>query len=214
MSSIAAPLCAHAVAQQASADRKTAFDIPSQPLDSALTRYFEVTGVQLLYDSLLTQGRRSSAVRGRYAPREALRLLLSNTGLVVRYSRANAAIITTPDATTESGQLVPLGRVVVRERVASAALSPVERMAYYEQLETELQSRLRDDRRTARLSFDIVVAFRVDNDGRLEDIRVSRTSGDRKTDSIISETLSGVSVSPPPDLLTQPLRVALKGIRH
>ncbi len=130
-----------------------------QPLDSALTRYFEMTGVQLLYD-LLTQGRRSSAVQGHYAPREALRLLLSGTGLVVRYSRANAAIIARRTLRAASGQLVPLGRVVVRERIAIAGLSPVERMAYYERLETELQSWLRGDRRTARLSFDIVVAFR------------------------------------------------------
>uniref|UniRef100_UPI0019541826 STN domain-containing protein n=2 Tax=Pseudomonadota TaxID=1224 RepID=UPI0019541826 len=75
-------------------EQRIAFDIPAQPLDAALASYFRATGVQLLYDSALTAGRRSGAVRGNFTPREALRQLLRGTGLIVRYSRANAAILT------------------------------------------------------------------------------------------------------------------------
>ena len=200
--------------QEASADRKIVFDIPAQPLDGALTRYFQATGVQLLYDSSLARGRRSTAVLGRYARREALRLLLTGTGLIVRYSRANAAIITTPNGTTAEGSLVPLGRVIVRERIVTVRLSPAERLAYYDQLEDELQTYLRGDRRTGRLAFNVVVEFRVNDVGELGDVRIDKGSGDRKIDRTVSDTLRGAVVSPPPNLLDQPLKVALKGVRR
>lgn len=211
---IVALACGPARSQEAKADQKVAFDIPAQPLDGALTQYFQATGVQLLYDSSLTRGRRSTTVRGRYARREALRLLLTGTGLIVRYSRANAAIITTPTVRTSEGPLIPLGRVVVRERIVTVRLSRAERMIYYNQLEDELQTHLRSDRRTERLAFSIVVEFNVDDGGKLDNVRISKGSGDRKIDLTISDTLRGAVVSPPPDLLDQPLSVALKGFQQ
>lgn len=211
---VALPPCAPAWAQQATADGQIAFDIPSQPLDGALARYFEASGVQLLYDSSLTRSRRSAAVRGRYAPREALRMLLTGTGLIVRYSRANSAIITTPAEASTDAPLIPLGRVVVRERIATARLSPAERLAYYDELEARLQHHLRQDRRTIRLAFNIVVAFKVNGEGGLDDVRVDRGSGDRTVDAAVAEALRDATVPPPPELLGQPLRVALRGVRR
>lgn len=205
---------APAYSQEAQADRQITFDIPAQSLDGALAQYFRSSGVQLLYDSSLTAGRRSTAVRGRYARREALRRLLTGTGLIVRYSRDNAAIITMPSAATSDGPLIPLGRVVVRERIAPARVAPVERLAYYQQLEMALQSRLHDDRRTGRSAFTVVVAFHVGDDGRLGDVRIVRGSGDRRVDLAIIDALRDAIVPPPPDLLAQPLRVALRGIRR
>ncbi len=57
------------------------FDIPSQPLEAALDAYGAASHVQILYEAALAAGRRSAAVRGIYAPDEALRLLLARTGL-------------------------------------------------------------------------------------------------------------------------------------
>ncbi|WCM28016.1 TonB C-terminal domain-containing protein [Sphingomonas sp. QA11] len=214
VASMVVPISNAALSQQTAADQKIAFDIPAQPLDSALAQYFQASGVQLLYDSSLTQSRRSAPVRGRYAPREALRRLLTETGLIVRYSRANAAIITTSSATSSEGPLIPLGRVVVRERIGTAMLSPAERLAYYNQLETELQTYLRGDRRTGRLVFGILVELRVNDDGKLSDVRLDRGSGNRRVDLTVIDTLRSAIVSPPPDRLDQPLRIALKGVRR
>lgn len=200
-------------AQEASADEAIDFNIPAQALDSALAQYFQATGVQLLYDSGLTAGRRSTTVRGRMAPRAALRLLLSATGLVVRYSNANAAIITKPEE-PGSTALVPLGRVFVRERIGSIRMTPVERMAYYQQIEGELRECLRSDHRTARLAFDLIVELRISDEGTLSDIVVARGSGDRRVDRAISDVLQSARVSPPSPLLDQPLRLALKGTRN
>jgi TonB family protein len=196
---------------QIRADQPTAFNIPAQPLDAALAQYFRVTGVQLLYDSTLTAGYRSAAVKGTYSPREALRLLLRGTGLVVRYSRANAAIITKPNAVLDS-PLVPLGRVVVRERITTR-IAPIERIAYYQQLEEEFQSRLRNDKRAGRMNFSIILQLAVDEDGKVNDLRIMRGSGDGKIDRMLLEILANAIVSPPPAGLVQPLAIALKGTR-
>lgn len=201
-----------AAAQVARSDERIIFDIPAQPLDAALAQYFRVTGVQLLYDSAVTAGRRSAAVRGPHAPREALRRMLVGSGLVARYSRSNAAIIV-PAADRSRSPLVPLGRVVVREAVAPPRVSPLERITYYDLLEEELQARLRTDRRTDRLVFKVVIALRVDQNGQLRDVRIRRSSGRGAVDRIVIDVLGGAAVVRPPNGLPQPLMVSLEGRR-
>src|SRR5262249_44269590 len=63
-----------------------AFDIPSQPLESALEQYGDVTGWEVLYNSNLAAARRSSAVRGTFAPDAALKILLKGTSLTARHT--------------------------------------------------------------------------------------------------------------------------------
>lgn len=187
------------------------FDIPAQALGSALTQYFSITGVQLLYDSALATGLRSSRVKGRLTRREALQRLLAGTGLIVRYSRADAAIITTPSGS--QSPLVPLGRVVVRELAAPARMLSAERLAYYGQLEEDLHAQLLANERTSRLGFSLTVNLTIGADGTLVSVFLSRSSGNSKTDRLVTEALSQATVSPPPDDLQQPLAVVLRGIR-
>lgn len=198
-----------AVAQDAR-DQRVEFDIPAQPLDMALTLYFRATGVQLLYDSGITADRRSSPVKGRFAPREALAMLLRGTGLIARYSRASAAVLTTAE---RDGALmaVPLGRVVVREKIRPARSSMVDRLAYYGRLESTLQTYLREDSRTRRLTFTVAIALEVSDAGHISTVHVQRSSGSGRTDGLILETLSGRAVMPPPEGVAQPLLIALRG---
>ncbi|TGX48726.1 hypothetical protein E5A73_20690 [Sphingomonas gei] len=200
-------------AQTIGADQRAAFDIPAQPLDAALAQYFRVTGVQLLYDSALATGRRSSTVRGNYTPREAMRLLLRGTGLVARYSRTNAAIITAPEA-RDATPLIPLGRVVVREQITISRPTTIQRIEFYGRLAHELHAYLRDDRRTHRLTFDMRASIRIGTGGALERIRIDRSSGDPLADRLVAEVLAGRKVSTPPEGIAQPLLVALKGRRR
>jgi len=81
------------------------FNIPAQPLDSALAAYAAATGVQVLYDSRITSGLQSPGVSGPLAPEEALRRLVAGSGLLVRFTGARAATLekvqaSTPDVTT------------------------------------------------------------------------------------------------------------------
>ncbi|TXL72998.1 TonB-dependent receptor [Vineibacter terrae] len=98
-------------AQPAPASRPTLvaqtrpFNIPAQPLDSALAAYAAATGVQVLYDSRITSGLRSGGVTGPLAPEEALRRLVAGTGLLVRFTGPRAATLervqaSAPDVTT------------------------------------------------------------------------------------------------------------------
>lgn len=200
-------------AQPEASEAPILFDIPEQPLPAALAQYFSLTGVQLLYDSNLASGHRSTRVKGRFTRRDALRRLLSGTGLVVRYSGTDAAIITIPDGNSQPS-LVPLGRIVVREEVAPVRLLSAERLAYYGLLEETLYACLQASERTERLSFSLIVHLSINADGTFRDVLVHHSSGNTKTDIVVTEVLLQASVPPPPDGLQQPLAVALRGTRR
>lgn len=70
-----------ATAQTRPANAPIEFDIPSQPLGTAISRYGKATERDVLYDANLAFGRLSSEVRGAFEPDEALRKLLVGTGL-------------------------------------------------------------------------------------------------------------------------------------
>lgn len=70
-----------ATAQTKLANEQIELDIPVQPLGTAISRYGNATGRDVLYDANLASGRLSSEVRGAFAPDEALKKLLVGTGL-------------------------------------------------------------------------------------------------------------------------------------
>uniref|UniRef100_UPI0019693F79 STN domain-containing protein n=1 Tax=Pseudomonas aeruginosa TaxID=287 RepID=UPI0019693F79 len=75
----AAPALLAAEAPAASSARS--YDIAPGPLGRTLSAFASDNGVSLAFDPALTEGRRSAALRGRYAPVEALHLLLLGSGL-------------------------------------------------------------------------------------------------------------------------------------
>jgi hypothetical protein len=58
------------------------FDIPAQPLASALDRYAAMSRRSVVFRDELVAGRNSSPVQGRYSARAALSALLAGTGLM------------------------------------------------------------------------------------------------------------------------------------
>jgi hypothetical protein len=65
--------------------------IASQPLDSALQEFARQTGVQIIFFSYLTDGRRAPALEGTYSADAAMRALLADSNLTFR--RVNAKTI-------------------------------------------------------------------------------------------------------------------------
>lgn len=197
-------------APSANADARVSFDIPAQPLDNALAQYFRLTGVQLLYDSSMTAGRRSNSVRGAYSPREALKRLLSGTGLSARYSRSNAAVLVAAEA-ARPATLLPVGRVVVRERLPLVEMSMRERYrAYYMMLEHALQSQLRRDKRAGRLSAEMMLLMRIDPGGRVTEVRADSPAKDEAPAATVATILLESRVPAPPAALPQPIAVSVK----
>lgn len=84
------PQAPQQVAQAAPTQR---FDIPAQPLASALTSFARQTGLRLAYGSDLANGLSSPGVRGVWTNQDALARLLSGTGLTWRFTDAQTVTL-------------------------------------------------------------------------------------------------------------------------
>lgn len=71
---------------QSDGGQSMAFDIPAQPLTSALHSFAETSGLQVSFPSDMAAGVSSPALNGTYTPEAALQLLLSGTGLTHRFT--------------------------------------------------------------------------------------------------------------------------------
>jgi iron complex outermembrane receptor protein len=110
-----------------------AIDIPAGELKIALDQYALQTGVQLLYRADDVQSLRSSGVRGRVPPTEALDTLLAGTGLSVRRD-GNAVLVfraapstgaqSTTSTDASSGELNTV-TVTAQKRAQSAQDVPI-----------------------------------------------------------------------------------------
>lgn len=96
---------------------RVVFDIPAQPLVSALDAYSTLTGRELFYDGALVQGHRSAAVTGALTPDVALRILLRGTDFAWRATgphsftiapaRRAASLVPPPAAAHAAGDYGP-----------------------------------------------------------------------------------------------------------
>ncbi|RYY28807.1 MAG: TonB-dependent receptor [Sphingomonadales bacterium] len=75
------------------------FNIPSgQDLATALNSYAAQSGAEIMFAPGIAHGKRANAVSGRRKPADALRLLLSGTGLTFRTTRANTFLVEAPQS--------------------------------------------------------------------------------------------------------------------
>lgn len=72
------------VAPASSSTEQITFDIPAQPLGSAVITFAEQAGIQVFFDSGKLAGLQSRELKGRHSPQQGLGLLLS--GLPVSYN--------------------------------------------------------------------------------------------------------------------------------
>jgi heme acquisition protein HasR len=109
------------VAQQVAPDVATAasnemaFDIPAQALGSAVISFAEQSGLQVFFDSRTLAGLRSTALKGRYAPRDGLAQLLG--GAPVSYQFGEDRRVSLQRLPESSGAL-ELGTLRVQARQA------------------------------------------------------------------------------------------------
>lgn len=113
-------------AQVAQAQAGQRFDIPAQPLISALTAFAQRTGLRLAYGAELAEGIASPGVSGEMTAQEALKRLLSGTGLTWRFTDARTVTL---EKVSAAGAMV-LDPVNVEGQAAAAApetaLGPVQ----------------------------------------------------------------------------------------
>lgn len=169
------------------ADSRFHFDIPAQPLETALAAYVAMTGVETIYDSELMGGRRSTAVKGVLAPDIALRVLLEGTGLS-EISAGNAfAVVDAPRGQHYGG-------------VRLSEFGP-----YYTSLQDGLARTFCRHAETVPGDFRAIIRFSIGSSGDLRNVRLLNSTGDLRRDSIITDELRGVTVDPPPAHMPQPV---------
>lgn len=187
------------------------FNIPSQPLAAALQTYSRVTGVQLLYESSAASGLMSAAVAGAFSRDTALRVLLGNTDLVIRYTRANSVTLVPasadpdlpPAAVFETADLM-LEPLRVRSSRETADASQLQ--AYSGVITADIQQALRKDARTRSGSYSAGIKLWIDGPRTVRRTELFRSSGDSDRDETIARVLDGLQVSQaPPANMPQPV---------
>lgn len=97
------------------------YDIPPQPLPSALTAFADQSDTRLLYESAMTRGLNSRGASGSLSPEEALDRLLAGTGL--RYRRtADGAITLSQGSSPLPVVAAEIGAALPKVTVTSSAL--------------------------------------------------------------------------------------------
>lgn len=74
------------------------FNIPAQDLGSALRAFANASLQQVVFDSAVVQGKRSSPLVGSYGPDEGIRTLLGDSGLIVRRTDSGVLVIEAPES--------------------------------------------------------------------------------------------------------------------
>jgi hypothetical protein len=169
----------------------TTFNIAAQPLTSALDAFSAATGMQIVYDGVLAQGRRSSAVVGATSPYDALRELLSGTGLVP--VRGAGAFTVMPGV------------------IAGARKQPLSAlMPYLGAVQASIERAFCGSPETRPGSYDTKLQFWIGPSGQILRPHLLGATADPARDQVIMRVLGDLSIQrPPPPDLPQPIVITV-----
>jgi len=192
------------------------FQIPEQPLSSALQAFSTTTGVAVLYVSGTESGLRSAHLDGEYTREAALKILLGDTGLVPRYARSDAIALVDPSAPNPdappdsalSGTDMSLDTL----HVAGASKGPDRKdlSDYIGAIQQDLQKVLKTNGATREGSYRVGVDLWVDSSRTVRRTEVFRSTGNPGRDTAVASVLQGVVIRrPAPAHTPQPVRVMI-----
>lgn len=213
---VIAGICAAAAEERQAVDtvEPIEFHIPAQPLANALQAYGQRTGVQVLYESSSAVGRSSVAVEGKFRPEAALDLLLTGTGLRVKYIRPNAITLAFRSADSGGVSAMPptadffAGSVWVRGTDDGDDTARLR--DYSESVQIDIQKALKKNSRTRAGSYRAVLDLWIDPSRTIQRAELFKSTGDRERDTAVAAALRGVSISrPAPANTPQPVRVVI-----
>jgi hypothetical protein len=173
-------------------------DIPAQPLDQALDAFGAASGLQIFYESGLTAGRHSTALKGTFDPQVALRVLLQGSDLTARV----IAVGTISVAKLRDAD------VAEAKRQAEANYLP-----YYGMLQAGVMKALCIRAETRPGNYHIALQYWIDVGGKVARVRLIGSSGANERDAAIIEALRGLILSPPGDV-PQPVTMAIEPVQQ
>jgi hypothetical protein len=176
-----------------------AFDIPAQSLASALQDYGQATGVQVLYESNLADGRLSEPVKGMLTPRAALNVLLAGTDLKVRYARPNAITLAAPrpdDADAPPRHLFAPVDLSLDPLLVEARADDEERArrAFSDAVRTDVEGALRRNSRTRTGNYRLGVDLWIDSAGIVRRVELFHPTGDQVRDAAAMAAMQGLAI--------------------
>jgi hypothetical protein len=140
------------------------FNLPAQPLDSALEAYSVASGLQVIYNAGLAAGRRSSRVKGDFTPDSALATLLAGTGLIPQYKAVDGAILV-PDPMT----------ALTRDEIADDVSPSLK--TYYGLIQTGLQHSFCASSQIRAGSYRIALSFWIGSSGSVTRLALLGSTG-------------------------------------
>lgn len=168
----------------------TTFDIPSQPLATALRAYSAVAKVAVLVDGELTAGRHSAPVNGVLSHEGALRSLLAGTGLTVRYVTSAAFTLVPMPADLQGG---------------NRDYGP-----YFLAVQTALKRVLCQNEETMPGRYRMAAQLWIDRSGSIARSEFLSPTGTPERDAIISNGLKRLVIEmPQPAGLPQPVTIVV-----
>ena len=196
-------------------DAKTVvFDIPSEPLASALQAFSQRSGIELFYESAITEGLKSPALKGDFTPRAALRQLLAGTGFVVHYNLHNAVSLSLPTAASWAVQQGDhsIGNVTLSlaplNIVAGGGPDDEQLREFTEALENDVTAALSKNSDIRSGNYKIRIKLWIDPSRAVRRAQVTQTTGDATRDAAITNVLEGLMITHAlPAGLAQPVRV-------
>jgi TonB family protein len=181
------------------------FDIPRQPLTSALVAFGRASGVQVLYDSGIASQQSSMPVSGEMTGGQALRVLLVGSGFVIRYAGPRSVTLVRPSTQNAETSVVRLGTLHVQADAPRIGERP-RFAAYAEQVLDDVKKGLQNDAYARRGRYSLKVRLWLTSDGHIERSEILDSSGRPEIDATVLRRLQHIvlSAAPPPDL-PQPL---------
>jgi hypothetical protein len=168
------------------------FDIPSQTLASALEAYARISGREVLYDGALAVGLHSDAIKGAYAPAEALRLLLAGTGLSAHFEDADFFVLT-PTGSTDS---------------AANAVSAAQQR-YYGRLQANLRNAFCQKSEIFPGQYRVAARLWIGPSGDVVQEKRLASTGDTNLDREVDDALREIKLGSPPAGLEQPITIVI-----
>jgi Secretin and TonB N terminus short domain/TonB C terminal len=202
--------------QQIGADAPITFQIPAQPLATALQAYGQRAGVQVLYESDSAAGRQSVAVEGQFTRNQALELLLSGSNLEVHYTKSDAITIAPrnvggkdePPADPLVKADLSIGELRVHAPSQSGGIGPLQ--DYSESVQLDIQSALRKNPKTRSGNYRAVLDLWIDSARVIQRTAMLQSTGEADRDTAVTAALQGLTTSrPPPANAPQPIRVVI-----
>jgi hypothetical protein len=171
------------------------FDIPEQSLTAAIERFSVVSGWQVIYDSSLAAGRRSTPLKGALPPSTALRVMLVGTGLKADYMATDGAMLT---ANPSAGP-----------RVTDRVLPPPALRGYYGQLQSGLKRALCDEQLLRGGAYRIAVGVWISPTGHITRTEALGTTGSTDVDATVAGSIRKLAFDAPPPGFEQPVVIVV-----